>query len=158
MNCASKLGLAVFCSLAAASVGIAQNGPANPQAQAQAAVKLRKAVFDVQSYAFAPMGAMLKGAPFDAATAELAAERIQMTSAMIPEVFKFDTRKFNIQTKARDGIWTSMADFQQKARDLHEAAVNLEAAAKSGDADMTKQAAIAVGKACGSCHDEFRNK
>ncbi len=158
MNCVSKLGLAALCSVAVVSVGIAQNGPADPQAQAEAAVKLRKAVFDVQSFAFSPMGALLKGGPFDAAVAQTAAERIEMTSSMIPDVFKFDTRKFTVTTKARDGIWTNMADFTQKAHDLHDAAANLETAAKSGDAGATRQAAVAVGRACGSCHDEFRNK
>lgn len=158
MNCISKLGWAALCSVAVVSVGIAQSGPVGPQAQAAAAVKLRKAVFDVQSAAFAPMGAFLKGAPFDAAAAVTAAQRVEMTSSMIPDVFKFDTRNAKVVTKARDAIWTNMSDFTQKAHDLHEAAVNLEAAAKSGDAAMTKQAAMAVGKACGSCHDEFRSK
>jgi cytochrome c556 len=58
--------------------------------------------------------------------------------------------------------WGTVADtsdpFQQKARDLHQAAVNLYMAAKSGDANATHQAAIAVGKACGACHDEFRSQ
>ena len=75
---------------------------------------------------------------------------------MIPEVFSVDTRKFHVMTRALDGIWANTADFQQKAHDLHQAAVNLDMAAKSGDADATKQAAVEVGKACGACHDEFR--
>jgi cytochrome c556 len=158
MNCVSKLGLAVCCSLAMASVSMAQRGPQSPQQQAQQAVKLRKAVFDVQSYAFSPMGAMLRGGPFDAAAAVLAGQRIEMTSSLIPDVFKFDTRKFHIETKARDGIWTNMSDFQQKAQNLHDAAVNLVAAAKTGDKPMTMQAAVSVGKACGACHDEYRVK
>ncbi len=157
MNCVSKLGLAALCSVAVVSVGIAQSGPVGPQAQAEAAVKLRKAVFDVQNFSFVPMTVFLKGGPFDAAAAVTAAQRIQLTASMIPEVFKFDTRDAKVVTRARDGIWTSMADFIQKAHDLQTAAANLEAAAKTGDADMTKQAAIAVGKSCGSCHDEFRN-
>src|SRR5690348_4215222 len=158
MNRASKLGLAALCSLAAFSVGIAQQGPQTPEQRAAAAVKVRQGLFEVQSYSFAPVAAMLRGAPFNAQTAETAAKRIQMTSSMIPEVFKFDTRKFMVNNKARDDIWTNQADFAQKANALNMAAVNLEMAAKSGDARMTKQAGIAVGKACGSCHDQFRNK
>ena|SRR5579884_3897946 len=159
MNRVSKLGLAAMCSVAAISVGIAQNGPQSPEQQAQNAVKLRKAVFDVQAYSFAPLGAMLKRAmPFNAEVAETAAKRIEMTSSLIPEVFKFDTRKFMVETKARDGIWTNKADFDQKAKDLQTAAQNLESAAMSGDQSATLRAAGAVGKACGSCHDEFRNK
>lgn len=157
MNCVSKLGLAAFCSVAVVSVGLAQSGPVGPQAQAAAAVKLRQSLFDVQNYSFVPMTVFLKGGPFDAAAAVTAAQRIQITSSMIPEVFKVDTRNAKVTTRARDGIWTSMADFIQKAKDLQNAAANLETAAKTGDAGMTKQAAIAVGKSCGSCHDEFRN-
>ncbi len=159
MNRVSKLGLAALCSVAAISVGIAQNGPQTPEQQAQNAVKLRKAVFDVQAYSFAPVGAMLQHkAPFNAQVAETAAKRIEMTASLIPEVFKFDTRKFMVDTKARDGIWTNMADFDQKAKDLETAAMSLEMAAMSGDQSATLRAAAQVGKACGSCHDEFRNK
>lgn len=159
MKRVSKLGLAALCSVAAISVGVAQNKP-SPEQEAQNAVKLRKAVFDVQSYAFSPLGAMLKQQkPFNAQEAVEAAKRIQMTANMIPDVFQqFDTRKFMVQTKARDAIWTNMADFKQKASDLETAAKNLETAAMSGEKSATLRAAGQVGKACGSCHDEFRNK
>ena len=158
MNRVSKLGLAAMCSVAAISVGIAQQGPQSPEQKAAAAVKVRQGLFEVQSYSFGPVAGMLRGAPFNAETAATAAKRIQMTSSMIPEVFKFDTRKFMVTTKARDDIWTNQADFTMKADALNMAAKNLETAAMSGDAGMTKQAGIAVGKACGSCHDQFRNK
>lgn len=158
MNRVSKLGLAAMCSVAAISVGLAQQGPQTPEQKAAAAVKVRQGLFEVQSYSFGPVAAMLRGAPFNAQAAETAAKRIEMTSSMIPELFKFDTRKFMVNTKARDDIWTNQADFAQKANALNMAAQNLETAAMSGDAAMTKQAGIAVGKACGSCHDQFRNK
>ena len=152
-----RLALAA-CSIAALSVGVAQQGPQTPEQQAEQAVKVRKGLFDVQAFAFGPVGAMLKGAPFDAEKAGTAAARIQMTSSMIPDVFGMDTRKFMVQTKAREGIWTNKADFDAKAKDLQNAAANLEMAAKSGDKGATLKAAGAVGKACGSCHDQFREK
>ncbi len=158
MNCLSKLGLAACCSLSLAAVGAVQAAPMSPQKQAAQAVKLRKALFDVQAFAFGPMGGMLRGGPFDAAAAQTAGERIEMTSSMIPEVFKYDTRKFSIPTKARKGIWTNLQDFDQKAQNLHDAAVNLVAAAKTGNQQQTMQAAVQVGKACGKCHDEYRVK
>jgi cytochrome c556 len=34
----------------------------------------------------------------------------------------------------------------------------MAAAAKTGDKDATLKAAAAVGKACGSCHDQYRAK
>ncbi|MGH8150992.1 MAG: c-type cytochrome [Steroidobacteraceae bacterium] len=158
MNFVSKLGLAACCSLAVVSVGMAQSGPLNPQQQAQAAVKLRQSVFDVQNFSFGPMAAMLKGGPFNAAAAVQAGQRIEMTSSMIPEVFKLDTTKFSVKTRALPRIWPNMADFTQKAQNLHDAAAGLVTAAKTGDQQMTMQAAIQVGKACGSCHDEYRLK
>src|SRR6185312_6756713 len=113
MNRVSKLGLAALCSVAAISVGLAQSKP-SPQA-AQNAVKVRKALFDVQNYAFAPVMAMLKRqAPFNAQEVVTAAKRDEMTSSMIPSVFQVDTRNSNIETKARDGIWSNMADFKTK--------------------------------------------
>ena len=152
------LGLAALCTAATLPVVLAQGGPQTPEQQAEQAVKVRKAVFDVQAYSFGPVGAMLKGAPFNAEAAVKAAMRIQMTSSLIPEVFNFDTRKFMVMTKAREGIWTNKADFDMDAKNLQTAAENLEAAAKTGDKGATLKAAGAVGKACGSCHDEFREK
>jgi len=162
MKRVSKLGLAALCSLcsvATVSVVFAQGGPPpTPEQKAQNAVKVRQGLFDVQNFSFAPVAAMMRGAPFNAMVAETAAKRIEMTSSMIPDVFKTDTSKFTVTTKARESIWTNMSDFQQKAQALNMAAMNLETAAMSGDAGMTKQAAVAVGKACGSCHDQFKNK
>ena len=78
---------------------------------------------------------------------------------MIPDVFQTDTRKFTtLKTKAQDGIWTNQADFTAKADDLGKAAAALGDAAKSGDKGTTLKAAGAVGKACGACHDNYRNK
>ena len=158
MNVVSKLRWVALCSLAVVSVCHPQNAPTTPDGQAQAAVKYRKALFDVQEYAYLPMKAFLRGASFDAMAAETVAERLEVTSSMIPGLFKLDTRKFHVTTRALDGIWTDMSDFQQKALELHQAAMSLDMAAKSGDADATKRAAVGVGKACGACHDKFRGQ
>ncbi len=63
-----------------------------------------------------------------------------------------------MQTKAREGIWNSMADFSAKADELAKAAAALSATARSGDQSATMKAIGAVGKACGNCHDNFRDK
>lgn len=158
MNCLSKVGLAACCSLAMATVGMAQSGPTSPQQQAQAAVKLRQSLFDVQNFAFSPLAAMLKGGTFNAQDAVTAGQRIEMTSMMIPEVFQDNTTKFTLKTRALSRIWSNMGDFKQDAQNLHDAAANLVMAAKSGDKSSTMQAAVQVGKACGKCHDDYRSK
>ena len=155
MNAFSKFGLAVAGSLVLASAVMAQGAP-SPEANA---VKARKAVFDVISLANAPVGAMLRGGTFDAAVAAKAGERLQVLGGIISDAFAKDTHGVaGLETKARDAIWTTKADFDAKAADLVKAAASLEAAGKAGNKDAVTAAAGAVGKACGACHDAFRDK
>lgn len=154
-----KLGAATFLALTPVAATYAQDAPASPEEQAQHAVDLRQSLFRLIGYSFGPIGGMLKNkVPFDAALAQKSAARLEALSPMITEVFGNDTRKFTLKTKAREGIWTNKADFQAKNDDLVKAAAALSTAAKGGDKKATMQAAAAVGKACGACHDNFRDK
>ena len=153
------IGVAAVGSLILASAAMAQGAPQTPEQKLTAAILTRQGLFKVQAYVFGPVGGMLRGAPFDAAVAQKAAARIQVTGGLIPELFATDTHTFTgTPTKAREGIWTNKSDFDAKAGDLVKAAADLEAAAKSGDEAATKKAAGSVGKACGACHDQFRDK
>ncbi|HEV2701558.1 MAG TPA: cytochrome c, partial [Steroidobacteraceae bacterium] len=130
-----------------------------PEQQAATAALTRQAVFKLQGFVFGPVGGMLRGAPFDAKVAEKAGARLIVTGGMIPELFMADTHTFTgTPTKAREGIWTNKSDFDGKAGDLVKAATDLQAAAKTGDEAATRKAAQAVGKSCGACHDQFRDK
>ncbi len=153
------IGVAAIGSLIMASAAMAQGAPPTPEQKLAATVLTRQGLFKVQAFVFGPVGGMLRGAPFNAAVAQKAGERIQVTAGLIPEVFATDTHTYTgTPTKAREGIWTNKSDFDAKAGDLVKAATDLEAAAKSGDEAATKKAAGAVGKACGACHDQFRDK
>ena len=154
-----KLGLAAVCALAPVYTALAQDAPASPEEQAQQAVDLRQSLFRLISYSFGPVGGMLKNKiPFDAATVQKSSARLEQLTPMISELFQNDTRKFTLKTKAREGIWTNKSDFQAKNDDLVKAVQNLSVASKSGDKKQFQQAAAAVGKACGACHDNFRDK
>lgn len=157
MNRLIRSHLAILCSTFVLSTAVAQTAPSTSQDQAKKAVALRQAVFDVQKFAFSPLTAMLKGQPFNAEAAVTAGQRIEITSSMIPDVFKIDTSKFTLNTKARAGIWNNLSDFKQKAEGLHDAAMNLVAAAKTGDKSTTLAAIMGVGKACSACHDEYKD-
>ncbi|HEY6456581.1 MAG TPA: cytochrome c [Steroidobacteraceae bacterium] len=134
-------------------------GPQTPEQKAQVSVLTRQGLFKVQGFVFGPAGAMIRpGGKFDAAMAQKAGERLQITGGLIPELFANDTHTFSIPTKAREGIWTNKSDFDAKANDLVKAASELEMTAKGGDEAATKKAIIGVGKACGACHDQFRDK
>ena len=161
MNGITRIGVAAVGSLIVASTAMAQGAPAppTPEQAAQTAVLTRQGLFKVQAFVFGPVGGMLRGGKFDAAVAEKAGQRIQVTGGLIPELFARDTHTFaGTPTKAREGIWTNKSDFDAKANDLVKAAADMEAAAKSGDEAATKKAAAGVGKACGACHDQFRDK
>jgi cytochrome c556 len=159
MNGITRIGVAALGSLVMASAAMAQGAPPQtPEQQAATAVLTRQAVFKLNGFVFGPVGGMLRGAPFDAKVAEKAGARLQVLGGLIPEVFMKDTHTFTLTTKAREGIWTNKSDFDSKANDLVKAAADLEAAAKTGDEAATKKAAAAVGKTCGACHDQFRDK
>lgn len=158
MNRRSLMLLAVLGSATILSVAVAQRGPQTPQEQAEQATKTRQGLFDVQGFAFGPVAAMLKEAPFDAAVVQKAAARLQVTSGMISEVFQLDTRKFQVTTKAKETIWSDKAGFDKKATDLQTATADLAAAAAKGDKAATLKAAGAVGGACKSCHEDYREK
>jgi cytochrome c556 len=159
MNGITRIGIVAVGSLVVASAAMAQGAPMTPEQQQTAAILTRQGLFKVQGFVFGPVGGMLRGGKFDAAVAQKAAERLQVTGGLIPELFAKDTHAFTgTPTKAREGIWTNKSDFDAKANDLVKAATDLEAAAKSGDEAATKKAAAGVGKACGACHDQFRDK
>lgn len=161
MNRFAKSSLVALCALAPVSAVLAQDaGPQTPEQQAEAAVLTRQGLLKVMGMYMGPLGAMLKNKmPFDAATAAKSGQHIAELGGMIPDVFAVDTRnKTSAKTKAQDGIWTNQADFKAKSEDLVKAANALTEAAKGGEKGATLKAAGAVGKACGACHDNYRNK
>lgn len=126
----------------------------------QKAVETRQAVFKVINYNSEQFFLMMKNkVPFDARVVQTATGRIGALAPMIPDTFAADTRKASgVKTRARDGIWTSTADFKAKSDELAKAAAALAAAARTGERGATMKAAGAVGKACSGCHDNYRDK
>jgi cytochrome c556 len=160
MKRAVKLSLLAMCSSIAVSAALAQNAPQSPEEQAQAAVDTRQGLQKVMGFEMAPLGAMLKNKqPYDAAVIAKAATNIANLATMQPDVFAPDTRKFNLKTKAREGIWTNKADFDARSSDMVKAAREAAMVAQSGgDKDAMKKALQGVGKGCAGCHDNFRDK
>ncbi len=159
MKRVTSFGLAAALTMASFATFAAE--PPTPEQQAHNAVLTRQGVFKLIAFYFGPVGGMMANrVPFDAATVQKNAPKIEALAGMIPDVFANDTRKFhaNEKTGALDGVWNSQADFKAKADDLVKAANALGAAAKGGDQKATLDAARAVGKACSGCHDNYRQK
>jgi len=159
MNGFTKLSVVAVCALAGASTTVlAQDAaPPTPEKLAQQATELRQGLLKLVSWSFGPVGDMLKNkTPFDAAVVQKSAGRIHELATMLPDAFQTDTRKFQVKTRAKENIWTNLADFSSKADDLQKAAAALGDAAKGGDKAATMLAARSVGKACSGCHDNYR--
>ena len=130
---------------------------AKSERQAGDAVKYRQALFQLVRSNMGPLGAMAKGnIPFDAEVIKTNAMRMEQLGAMIPDYLKTDTRKFSVDTDAKNDIWDNMADFQEKAQALTQAAANLQKASMTGDEAEYKKAIGMVGRTCKGCHDEYK--
>jgi len=156
----TTLGLAAALTAASFVTIAAEPAPPSPEQVANNAIATRQGVFKLISYNFGPVGGMMRNRqPFDAALVARNAGRIEVLAGMIPELFQNDTRKAGTaKTAALDAVWTGQADFKAKADDLVKASAALAAAAKGGDQKATMDAAAAVGKTCGNCHDTYRAK
>ncbi|MES2604680.1 MAG: cytochrome c [Pseudomonadota bacterium] len=129
-----------------------------PEEKAASDIANRQAVFKLLSFSNATLGGMARGAPYDAAAAKLALERVGTLGHMIPDVFAADTRATAgaAKTRASDTIWDNKADFDKLAADLVAATVTAQGLLDSKGADGVKEAVAAVGPKCGACHDRFR--
>lgn len=153
-----RIGLVTALAALSAMAAVQAATVAGSEAEAKKAVEARQDVFKQIKDLNDPMGKMLRRqAPMDPALVATNAAKIQELAGQIPSHFTVDTRNFkDIKTKALDGIWNSEADFKGKADVLVKAAGDAVTAGKSGDPGATQKSLIAVGKACGSCHDSFK--
>ena len=155
---AAILGLAALGILGIAGAMAADSAP-TPEDMAKNAVDVRQSIFKLQGWNMNPMAGMLRRRiPFDAAVVKQNAERIEALAGMIPDAFKTDTRKFNVETEALPLIWDQKDDFDKKAEALVMAAKALAETAAGGDQGKVVPAIANVGKACGACHDKFRKQ
>ena len=163
----TKFALAACCAVATLTVALAQppggggGGGApqlTPEQRAQRAVELRQSVMQVQQFSVGPAAGMLRNAPFSADAAKKAAMRLTATSGMLADVFKNDTSKVQVKTRAKPEIWTDKDGFDAAVNGEVTAVAALETAAAGGDKDATLKAVQGVQKACGDCHDKYREK
>ena len=149
-----RLGVVTIGAFAAASAVLAQAGSAE-----QKAIEERQALFKEVEKHFNPIGDMLKRkAKYDPAVVQESAAKLEALARKIPDAFAVDTSKVTgVKTKARSNIWSSLPDFKAKSDDMVKALAGLSAAAKSGDEKAFRPAAVAVGKSCSGCHDNYKD-
>lgn len=143
-------GLAVALGAGAAATALAQVKP-------DVLVKQRQSAMTLVGKYFGPLGGMLKGAvPYDAAVVARNAGYLEVLAKMPWDGFAESTK--GEKSRALPAVWTDAAKFKQAQDQMQTALANLVTVSKGGDEAKVKAAIGDVGKTCGGCHDNFREK
>jgi len=141
----------------AATLGAGISAQALAQAKPETLVKQRQAAMVLQGKYLGPIGAMLKGnAPYNADIVARNATFLENLARMPWDGFDASTK--GEKSKAKPAVFDDPAKFKQAYEQLEEATAKLGAAARAKDEAGVKAAFGPVAKACGGCHDNFREK
>jgi cytochrome c556 len=145
-----KAAIAALVLAATALPALAQ------QLKPEAQIHLRQSTMALVGYNFGILAAMAQDKrPYDKAEAERAAAAIAPLAALPGRFFGEGTDQGG-HTKAKPEIWSHMDDFKKKLDHMqHEVAMLPQAA---GDLDSLKKQVGETGKACKSCHDDYKAK
>ena len=126
------------------------------QAKPETLVKQRQAAMTLQGKYFYPrLRPMAQGKiPYDANVAARDAELLLALTKMPWDGFVASTK--DLKTGALPAIYTDTAKFKESADRLQSETGKLVELTKKGDEAAVKAQILAVDKACGACHDSFR--
>jgi len=125
------------------------------------AIKARRAAMQLRVFNAGPLFAMAKGKmPYDAELASTLANNLSLESQMNsgrswPK--GSDNGAYNGKTRARPEIWSTYPAVADKGKAYGQAVAKLATSAGNG-LDGLKAGIGDLGKACKSCHDDFRAK
>jgi len=148
-----KCGAAAVAALA---LGLTA-GAAFAQAKPEVLVKQRQAAMTLQGKYFGPLAAMAQGkAPYNADVVRRNAGFLDNLSRMPWDGFDPSTK--GVKSRAKPEIYTDTGEVKQAISHLENETHKLYEVSQSGDEAAVKAQIGAVGKACGGCHDKFREK
>ena len=143
-------------AVAVLALGLAA-GSVVAQVKPEILVKQRQAVMTLQGKYFGPLAAMAQGkAPYNADIVRRNAGFLDNLSRMPWDGFDPSTK--GVKSHALPEIFTDMAKFKQAANRLENETHKLYEVSQKGDEGAVKAQIGAVGKACGGCHEHFREK
>lgn len=127
------------------------------QVKPEIQVKQRQAAMTLQGKYFGPLGGMAQGkVPYKAETVARNAAYLDVLSKMPWD--GFDPGTAALKSAALPAVYSDNAKFKKAAETMQAAVAKLVSVSKSGDETTVKAAIGALGKSCGACHDEFREK
>ena len=140
----------------ALALGVAA-GAVFAQAKPETLVKQRQAVMTLQGKYFGPMAAMAQGkVPFNADVIKRNSAYLDNLSRMAWDGFDAGTK--DVKSAALPAIYEQTDKFKEAASHLENEAHKLYTVAQGGDEAAIKAQIGAVGKTCGGCHENFRQK
>jgi len=141
----------------ALTLGAGYSLTALSQVKPEVMVKQRQAAMALQGKYFGPMAAMAQDkAPFKADVIAYNASLLDALSRMPWDGFDASTK--DVKSATLPAAYTDTAKFKAAQDQFHSAVDKLVAASKGSDMAATKAAIGGVGKTCGGCHDNFRQK
>ncbi|HKC30203.1 MAG TPA: cytochrome c [Burkholderiales bacterium] len=140
-----------------ASFGAAWVVDAVAQVKPEILVKQRQAAMTLQGKYFGPLAGMAQGKlPYDANIVQRNAGYLDVLDRMPWDGFDPSTK--NVKSAALPAIWNEPAKFKEAQERLQSEVSRLVSVSKGGDEGAVKAQIGAVGKACGNCHENFREK
>ena len=148
-------------TLAVAGIAIALGGLAGTalaQVKPEVLVKQRQAVMTLQGKYFGPIAGMASGnvTPYNADVVARSATYLENLAQMAWDGFHENTK--GEKSRALPEIWSQKAKFDELAQRLQTETIKLGQVARAKDEAGVKQQYAAVGKVCGACHENFRQK
>ena len=145
-----SLGLAL-------TLGAGYSFTAFAQAKPEVLVKQRQAAMTLQGKYFGPLAGMAQGkVPYDQKIVARNAGYLEALSKMPWDGFNPNTK--DVKSAALPAVYTDGAKFKEAQDHFESEVTKLVSASKGGDEAAIKAQIGAVGKACGGCHENFREK
>ena len=131
--------------------------PAYSQAKPDVLVKQRQSAMVLQGKYFGPLNLMAQGKiPYDQSIVARNAGYLDALSRMPWDGFAPSTK--GEKSAALPAVYTETGKFKEAQDRFQGEVTKLVSVSKSGDEASVKSQIGAVGKACGACHDDFREK
>ncbi|MBI4191542.1 MAG: cytochrome c [Betaproteobacteria bacterium] len=141
----------------AVTVGGGYSLTAFSQVKPQTLVKQRQAAMTLQGKYFYPLLNMVRGRiPYDANAAVRNAAYLDALSKMPWDGFAPNTK--DAKSGALPAVYTDTVKFKENQDRLQSEVAKLVAVSKGGSEPAIKAQIEAVDKACGSCHETFRER
>ena len=149
----TKLMVAAISAVALGGVAL----EALAQAKPDVLVKQRQAAMTLQGKYLGPIGGMLKGnIPYNADVVAVNATFLENLARMPWD--GFDPSTNSEKSKAKPEVFTDSAKFKAAADTLEAETAKLGAAARAKNEAGVRASFGGVAKACGACHDAYREK